>query len=293
LLLHLLILWLFIQKIDELQFLPPQKQEKKISLNLKQIVTSPPAPHRKSMPKPVVSPSVPKPIIKPITEKPPVSEVEEVKRTVLDKSRKTFATKSTEENNITKVVEKPVKKLVVKKVIKKPKKKLVKKKITKKKRIIKRKPVKHRVKHSKDPLANMLMGSSTSLNPRPARRSASTGAYGERMIKKLYGSEFNTFSLTQKKYIRHNLSKIHQITQHTLSRNGYPTVAIQTQQQGANVVSFYLHPNGDITGLKLKRRIGYEALDSNTLKVIRLAYKDYPLPIQTTKITFYVQYSIY
>ena len=290
----MLILWLFIQKIDELQFLPPQKQEKKISLNLKHLVTPPPAPRQKPMPKPVVSPPVPKPVIKPIIEKPPTPEVEEMKRTVLDESRKTFATKSTEENNVTKVSKKPIKKVVQKvvkkKVIKKPKKKLVKKKVTKKKHITKRKPSKRRVKRSKNPFANMLMGSGTSLNP---RRSASSGSYGERMIKKLYGSEFNTFSPTQKKYIRNNLSTIHQITQRTLSHNGYPTVAIHTRQQGTNVVSFYLHPNGDITGLRLKRAIGYEALDSNTLKVIRLAYKDYPLPNQKTKITFYVQYSMY
>ena len=138
----------------------------------------------------------------------------------------------------------------------------------------------------------MLMGSGTSLAPRP-RRSSNAGAYGEQMIKQLYGKEFNTFTSTQKKFIRNNLSRIHQLTQRTLSRNGYPTVAIQTRQQGTNVVSFYLHPNGDITGLRLKKRIGYTSLDDNTLKVIRLAYKDYPLPNQKTKITFFVQYSMY
>jgi len=133
------------------------------------------------------------------------------------------------------------------------------------------------------------MSSGTSLNPVISKRNTNS-SYSKSIIKKLYGSEFNTFSPTQKKYIRNNLNIIHQITQRTLSRNGYPTVAIQTQQQGTNVVSFYLHPNGDISALRLKKRIGYEALDSNTLKVIRLAYKDYPLPKQKTKITFYVKY---
>lgn len=296
LLLHLLILWLFTKKFDELKFLPPKKQEKKISLNLKQVVT-PPAPRPKPMPKPVVAPPVPKPVIEKKVE--PIPEVEEIKHTILDESKKTFATKSTEENNVTKVVKKPVKKVVKKEVKKKPKKKIVKKKIIKKK-IVKQKPLKKRhivkrkpVKRSKDPLANMLMGSGTSFAPSPTRRSASAGSYAERMIKKLYGSEFDTFTPTQKKYIRNNLSTIQQITQRTLSRNGYPTVAIQTRQQGVNVVSFYLHPNGDITGLRLKKRLGYEALDKNTLKVIRIAYKDYPLPNQKTKITFYVEYNIF
>ena len=279
-LLHLLLLWLFTTNFKDITFLPPQQKEKKISLNLKQIVTPPPAP--KPMPKPIITP----PIVKPIIEKKvePKPEIEEVKRTILDESKKTFATKSIEENNVTKVVEKPVKKKIVKKEVKK--KKLIKKKPIAKKQ-------KRRAKRSKDPLANMLMGTGTSMFPTQPKRKSGAGSYGEQMIKKLYGSEFNTYSPTQKKYIRNNLSTIHQITQRTLSRNGYPQVAIQTRQQGTNVVSFYLHPNGDITGLRLKNRIGYAALDDNTIKVIRLAYKDYPLPNKKTRLIFYVRYSIY
>ena len=277
-------------KFKEITFLPPKKQEKKISLNLKQIVTPPPAPKPKPMPKPIISP----PMVKPVVEKKiePIPEVEEVKRTILDEHKKTFATKSTQENNVTKVVEKPVKKVVKKKVEKKPKK-VVKKKIIRKKRIAKKAKPKRRTKRTKDPLANMLRGTGTSMFPTQPKRISGAGTYGERMIKKLYGSEFNTYSPTQKKYIRNNLSTIHKITQRTLTRNGYPQVAIQTRQQGTNVVSFYLHPNGDISGLRLKTRIGYTALDENTLKVIKLAYKDYPLPNKKTRLIFYVRYSIY
>jgi TonB family protein len=113
------------------------------------------------------------------------------------------------------------------------------------------------------------------------------------MINQLYGKEFNGYSATQKKFIKHNLGIIHRITQKTLWRNGYPETARRTRQQGTNVVSFYLHPNGDISGLKLKKHIGYTSLDQNTLEVIRIAYKDYPLPNQKTKIVFYVEYSVY
>ena len=243
------------------------------------------------MPKPIISPPMVKPIIEKKVE--PKPEVEEVKRMILDESKKTFATKSSEENNITKVVEKPVKKVVKKEVKKKPKKKIVKKKAVKKKRIAKKKKPQRRAKRSKDPLANMLMGTGTSMFPTQPKRTSGAGTYGEQMIKKLYGSEFNTYSPTQKKYIRNNLSTIHQITQRTLSRNGYPQVAIQTRQQGTNIVSFYLHPNGDISGLRLKSRIGYAALDENTIKVIKLAYKDYPLPNKKTRLIFHVRYSIY
>ena len=97
----------------------------------------------------------------------------------------------------------------------------------------------------------------------------------------------------KKKFIKHNLGNIYRITQETLWQNGYPETAKRTHQSGTNVVSFYLHPNGDISNLKLKKRIGYRSLDKNTLEVIRIAYKDYPLPNQKTKIIFYVEYSIY
>ncbi|MDQ1325577.1 MAG: periplasmic protein TonB [Campylobacterota bacterium] len=115
----------------------------------------------------------------------------------------------------------------------------------------------------------------------------------DNMINQLYGKEFDGFSQIQKEFIRDNLNSIHRITQSTLSRNGYPGVAIQTGQEGTNIVSFDLHPNGDITNLQLKKPIGYAALDENTLEVIRIAYKDYPRPAKTTKIVFYVRYSLH
>ena len=113
----------------------------------------------------------------------------------------------------------------------------------------------------------MLMGSGTSMYPSQKSRPSSSGSYGARMINKLYGEEFNTYSETQKKFIKNNLGTIHTITQNTLTRNGYPEVAVRTRQQGTNIVSFYLHPNGDISDLKLKRHIGHQALDQNTLDV--------------------------
>ena len=113
------------------------------------------------------------------------------------------------------------------------------------------------------------------------------------MIRKLYGREFDSFTPAQKKFIRDKLGEIHRITQNTLTRNGYPSVAARTGQQGVNVVTFYLHPNGDISGLRLKRRMGYTALDQNTLEVIRTAYMYYPHPKTKTKITFYVNYELF
>jgi len=239
-----------------------------------------------------VTPPIPKPIVKKKVE--PKPEVQPVKKKVLDESKKVFAIKSTEDNNVSKVKPKPVEKKVEKKKVEK--KKIVKKKPAKKvqkKRVVKKTRRKRRPKQSKDPLANMLMGAGSSMVPTQSRRPSSSGSYGDRMIQNLYGGEFDTYSHTQKKFIRNNLGTIHRITQRTLTRNGYPDIAVRTRQQGTNVVSFYLHPNGDISGLRLKTHIGYQALDDNTLEVIRIAYKDYPLPNKKTKIIFYVRYSMY
>ncbi len=168
--------------------------------------------------------------------------------------------------------------------------KLRKQKQAKKRRVErakkKRKQQQARKKYA-DPLANAIMSSGTPFSPRRPKKSAM------RMIKKFYGSEFNSFTKTQKKFIEKNLGSIYRITQRTLTRNGYPYVAQKTHQQGTAIVTFYLHPNGKITGLRLKKRIGYASLDRNTIKVIRIAYKDYPRPKTKTKITFYVEYSLY
>lgn len=240
----------------------------------------PPAPKPVPAPKPIVTPPTPKPIVEKEVESKP--EVQPVKKKVLDESKKVFAQKSSEENNATKIEPEPVKK-VVKKVVKKE---------VKKKRVVKKTKKYRKPIRSNDPFANMLMGSGTSMYPKQSRPSSS-GSYGVRMIKQLYGKEFNTYSPIQKKFIENNLGTIHSITQRTLTQNGYPDVAVRTRQQGRNLVSFYLHPNGDITGLRLKKQIGYASLDQNTLDVIRIAYKNYPLPNKKTKIIFYVKYSIY
>lgn len=298
LLLHLLVLWLFTKNWVNITYLPPPAQDKKISLNLQQIVT-PPAPKSKPIvvppvPKPVVTPPKPEPVPKPVVEKKIEPKPEPVKRKVVNENTQLYAEKSSEENNITKSEPEVEKKVVKNEVKKKPEKK-AEKKVTKKRVVKKTKPYrKPKPKRSSDPLANALMGSGTSMIPtRPTRQPSSSGSYGARMINQLYGEEFHSFSESQKKFIKNNLGTIHRITQNTLTRHGYPDIAVRTRQQGTNIVSFYLHPNGDITGLKLKKRLGYESLDQNTLDVIRIAYKDYPLPNKTTKIIFYVKYSIY
>lgn len=122
---------------------------------------------------------------------------------------------------------------------------------------------------------------------------SSMNSYPSDKVRKLYGEEYHQFTAVQKKFIKDNLESIQQITQRTLTRRGYPAGAGETGQEGTNVVSFNLHPNGDISNLRLKSKIGYRALDENTITLIKVAYKDYPYPSTTTKIVFYVSYSIY
>ncbi len=265
---------------------PPKGNKKEITLNLADF-TAPPMP-KTPAPKP-------KQVAKPIVKQPPVLKQEEIKE-IKEVEKLVVKEKLVDSKDSTFIKKVEKKKKPVTKV--ELKKKIVKKKKTKKKKLIKkRRETKKRVvkkRRSNSDLANSLLNAA-SFNPMPTSRSSRSTrkSYNKRMIKQLYGSEFNTYSHTQKKFIKNNLGTIHRITQQTLNRNGYPEVAARTGQQGTNVVSFYLHPNGDISKLRLKTRIGYRSLDNNTLEVIRIAYKDYPLPNQKTKIIFYVQYSIY
>lgn len=106
----------------------------------------------------------------------------------------------------------------------------------------------------------------------------------------LYGDEFITFSDETKEFLKENLSDIGRITQKYLM---YPSISIRTKQQGMNVVEFFLHPNGDITNLKLIKSSTYTALDSNSIHTIKVAYKDYPKPKEVTKIRIFVYYKLY
>ena len=157
-----------------------------------------------------------------------------------------------------------------------------------KKNLLKKKQAKKLAKQKeKNSLANNIVKSSTQHSPQRKSRSSSS------MINKFYGSEFAKFTGTQQAFIEKNLGNIYRITQRTLTRNGYPEVAARTKQEGTQLVTFYLHPNGKITGLRYKKRLGYASLDENTINVIGIAYKDYPRPKSKTKITFYVEYSLH
>jgi len=297
-LLHLLIFALFFLSFEKMKFTPPPPQsEKKITLNLSQF--TPPAPKPTPPPKPKPNPPVmpPKPKVQPKPEPKPEKPVAKPKppapvakkKHVEKKKGFEIAKASKEENNATRIVKEKIKKVKPKKKIAK-KKKPVKKKVARKKAL----PTSFHLpkRHTRDKLANALLGGKRSTR-RPARRTSAPGSRTDRMINQLYGREFYSFTKTQQKFIKNHLDEIYRITQNTLVINGYPDIAVRTGQQGTNVVSFYLHPNGAISNLRLVRPMGYEALDKNTIAVIQIAYKDYPRPKTKTKIVFYVNYRLY
>jgi len=191
--------------------------------------------------------------------------------------------KKRRQERLKKIAEKKRKEAQRKKKERLAKEKLRKEKLEKKKKMQK----KLAERKAKNRLSHSIAKTST---PFSERKSSSASM---KMIRQFYGSEFNSFTGTQKSFIEKNLGNIYQITQRTLSRMGYPEVAARTQQQGTQLVTFYLHPNGAISGLRYKQRLGFASLDNNTMKIIKIAYKNYPRPKTTTKITFYVQYSLF
>jgi len=272
LLVYALLIWLFVTKFSNIEMIPSHKNDHIIKIDIRDI----PLPA-----KPMAAPKVKQPTV--ATKKP------------VKKPQK----------------KKPIKKEPIKKkpiVKKKPVKKVIKKKPVKKKPT-KKKPIKKKPKVSKKPKEKILYIPNPLQKPKPIKKveenpddlasffsapqETSSRSFPSNKIRKLYGSSFHSFTPTQKKFIENNLESIQEITQRTLTRRGYPEAAGKTGQQGTNVVSFNLHPNGDISNLRLKTRIGYRSLDDNTLSLIRVAYKDYPYPSTTTKIVFYVTYSIY
>jgi len=107
---------------------------------------------------------------------------------------------------------------------------------------------------------------------------------------KLYGSEYFELSSKVKKYLKENINEIGRITQQYLR---YPSIAIRTKQQGTNILEFTLKANGDIVNLKIIGSSTYSTLDRNSIKTIKIAYKDYPKPKEDSLIRIYINYLLY
>ncbi|CBG39744.1 energy transducer TonB [Helicobacter mustelae] len=142
---------------------------------------------------------------------------------------------------------------------------------------------------SDDPMMNMDSGGGGGGNPSEQDDKGSDPETAQE-IDDLYGEEFGDLGTAEKDFIRDNLRNIGRITQKYLQ---YPRVAAYFGQSGVNAVEFYLHPNGDISDLKIIRSSGLNSFDNNTLNTIQIAYKDYPRPKVKTLIRINVTYSYY
>ncbi|TLP40489.1 energy transducer TonB [Arcobacter arenosus] len=222
---------------------------------------------------------MPKPVQKPIEKSEPKKVVKpEVKKTnpknfkVVDKKKIVPQQKKPIAKEAKKIIPKPVKKVEVKP--------------TPTKQIPKKTEIKPQEKRKTIPnksLENFLLA-----EPIPLDKNMLDDI--TKSYLRLYGEEYNSFTKVQKVYLQKNLKNIGRITQKYLK---YPRIAIRTGQQGMNIVEFFLHPNGDISDLKLSNSSGYTSLDKNTIETIEIAYKDYPRPKTKTKVKIYVYYKLY
>ncbi|PUD12191.1 siderophore-mediated iron transporter, partial [Helicobacter pylori] len=217
-------------------------------------------------PTPPIPPTPPKPIEKPKPKPKPKPEPK----------------KPDHKHKALKKVEKVEEKKIVEE--KKEEKKIVEQKVEQK--------VEHKKVEEKKPVKKEFDPNQLSFLPKevaPPRQENNKGLDNQtrRDIDELYGEEFGDLGTAEKDFIRNNLRDIGRITQKYLE---YPQVAAYLGQDGTNAVEFYLHPNGDISDLKIIIGSEYKMLDDNTLKTIQIAYKDYPRPKTKTLIRIRVRY---
>ncbi len=274
-LLHWLIYFLFEHRGD---FFPSKpklvKLDPKNLLVLKRGHSQDPSKNTQGAPKPTLAgpqkpPTPPTPPIPPTPPKPIEKPKPKPKPEPKKPNHKHKALKKVEKVEEKKVVEE-----------KKEEKKIVEQKVEQKK-IEEKKPVKKEF----DP--NQLSFLPKEVAPPRQENNKGLDNQTRRDIDELYGEEFGDLGTAEKDFIRNNLRDIGRITQKYLE---YPQVAAYLGQDGTNAVEFYLHPNGDISDLKIIIGSEYKMLDDNTLKTIQIAYKDYPRPKTKTLIRIRVRY---
>ncbi|MGX2982350.1 TonB family protein [Helicobacter sp. 23-1045] len=111
-------------------------------------------------------------------------------------------------------------------------------------------------------------------------------------IFELYGDELGDYGMAEIDFIINNLRNIGRITQYHINRRGYPQGALALNLQGKNVIEFYLHPNGDISELRVISSANSIILDNDMLTNIKIAFREYPRPTTKVKLRFYMTYSL-
>lgn len=109
-------------------------------------------------------------------------------------------------------------------------------------------------------------------------------------VKKLYGSEWGSLSAGEQKYLIDNQEQMRRLTQQQLNATGRTDIPNNFRVNDENIIEFYLHPNGDISDLKLIKKSQFYLLDDVTRDTIEAVYWKYPRPAQKTKVRYKVGY---
>lgn len=109
----------------------------------------------------------------------------------------------------------------------------------------------------------------------------------------LYGDELGDYGLAEIDFLLNNLRDIGRITQYHINRRGYPQGAKLLNQQGKNIIEFYLYPNGDISDLRVVSSANSIILDNDMMTNIKIAFKEYPRPTTKVKIRFFMTYTLF
>lgn len=111
-------------------------------------------------------------------------------------------------------------------------------------------------------------------------------------IQRLYGDKFTELSEGEQKYILDNQEIMRRITQEVLDRYGRTRIPNSIRANETNMIEFYLHPDGSISGLHFLKNSQLSILDDTTKETIELAYAKYPRPQQKTLIRYRVWYNL-
>ena len=109
-------------------------------------------------------------------------------------------------------------------------------------------------------------------------------------FKEAYGEAFGKLSAGEQQYIIDNQEIMRRITQEQLNRLAPVNIPRNLRINTMNIIEFYLHPNGDISGLKVISPSGQQILDDTSTQTVEYSYHRYPLPKQKTLVRYKVGY---
>ena len=242
--------------------------------------------------------------IKPIEKAPPMPKGKQLKKLAPKPQPKTKPIKKAEPNKVQEVQKKIEKlKKEIKAAKKQPKPKKVKSKKTPPKPVSKKKEAfKHTDKFAKTEDVNITkkplkkksglyaLLSKKQKTKKVKREKQQTGTQIGSDFKEAYGEAFGRLSEGEKQYVIDNQEIMRRITQEQLNRLAPVNIPRNLRVNTTNVIEFYLHPNGDISGLKLINNSSHQILDDTSLQTIEYSYHRYPLPKQKTLIRYKVGY---